>query len=207
MSMGLRNELRPPDDDPALLSKSYGWSDWYTNMVAAANTVNQANSDVLIFFSGLSYGLDLSLIPGASPLGDGKSFHKTDFSYSNKIVLELHNYEDVSSCSDYKQGLLDGGFSALDQSNSSVVNVLPVLMTEWGFSQDSSSYSGVYATCLADFLPSHHAGWTIWVIAGSYYIRSGSQDYDESWGISTHPKYLQSLFANWLYRFIGPHLV
>ncbi len=30
------------------------------------------------------------------------------------------------------------------------------------------------------------AGWMIWVLAGSYYIRSGTQDYEEGWGLLKH---------------------
>jgi hypothetical protein len=29
---------------------------------------------------------------------------------------------------------------------------------------------------------SRQLGWMVWVLAGSYYIRSGTQDYDETYG-------------------------
>ena len=88
----------------------------------------------------------------------------------------------MSSCSGLESSLYNAGFDALDSSNRNVVNVMPVVMTEWGHSQDSGSYSSVYSTCLKKYLPQKKAGWMVWVIAGSYYIRSGMQDSDESWG-------------------------
>jgi hypothetical protein len=50
----MRNELRPPADNATLEADSYGWEDWYPNMVAAADIINAANPDILIFFSGLN---------------------------------------------------------------------------------------------------------------------------------------------------------
>ncbi len=57
-----------------------------------------------------------------------------------------------------------------------------MVLTEWGHDQEDGSYAGVYAECLGTYLPDEKVGWTIWVLAGSYYIRSGIQDEDDSWG-------------------------
>lgn len=184
MSMSLRNEPRSPGDNSTLVSESYNWGDWYTNVVTASGLINQANPDVLIFFSGLSYDTYITPIPTGESLGDNQTFNKSSFTYEDKIVLELHNYAtSATSCSDLENTLYVDGFSSLNSSDPSVVNVLPMVMTEWGYSQDNTTYQGVYATCLQEYLPSLHAGWMIWVIAGSYYIRSGTQDYDETWGM------------------------
>jgi hypothetical protein len=182
MSMSLRNELRSPNDDPSLES-SYGWQDWYPNMESAAKAINSANNAVLILFSGLDYDTDMSTIPTASNLGNNEHFHKSDFTFSNKLVLELHNYDTgASTCSSLESSLYNSGFDALDTSNKNVVNVMPVVMTEWGHSQDSSAWHSVYSQCLQKYLPQQKAGWMMWVVAGSYYIRSGTQDSDETWG-------------------------
>lgn len=171
--MGMRNELRNSG------SSTYNWANWYSNMVAAANGIHSANPNVLIFFSGLGYDTDLSPIPNAGNLGGGYVFHKNNFAFSNRIVLELHNYETgATSCSSLQNDLQNAGFSAL----GNVANQLPVVLTEWGHAQDGSTYNSVYASCLRSYLPQLKAGWMVWVIAGSYYIRSGTQDYDETWG-------------------------
>ena len=183
MSMSLRNELREPDDDPSLASSSYNWENWYQNIVPAADGINAANPNVLIFLSGLNYDTDLTPIPTGAALGGGYTFHKSSFSYANKLVLELHNYATTTtSCSGLESSLYSTGYDALSSTDSSVVNVMPVVMTEFGHAQDDADYATVYSTCLESYLTSIHGGWMIWVLAGSYYIRQGIQDYDETWG-------------------------
>jgi hypothetical protein len=130
----------------------------------------------------LGFDTDLSPIPTGADFGNGKSFRIADFA-KNKVVLELHNYQNkVTNCDSIKSGMLRGGWNALNTSGSSIANIMPVVMTEFGFSQDEKSASSVYATCLKDFLVTQRAGWTYWVLSGSYYLRQGKQDLDETWG-------------------------
>jgi hypothetical protein len=68
-----------------------------------------------------------------------------------------------------------------------------MLVTEYGYDQ-VADYKGVYAMCLQSYLPAQHVGWTLWVLAGSYYIRDGTQDYEETWGKS--PKFLANAAIN-----------
>ncbi len=181
MSIGMRNELRNPADNSTLNVNFYNWGVWYTNMVTAAKVINAANPDILIFFSGLNFDTTLTPIVGGSNLGSGVSFNKSNFTFSNKIVLELHNYENSeTSCSSLQSDLVGDGFSTLTTTTG---NQLPIVLTEWGHDQTDGSYAGVYASCLHSYLPAQHVGWTIWVLAGSYYIRSGTQDFDETWGM------------------------
>jgi len=192
MSMSLRNEPRSPGDNSTLVADSYNWADWYTNVVTGSGLINKANPDVLIFFSGLSYDTYITPIPTGESLtgvsgAESYVFNKSSFSYEDKIVLELHNYANsATSCSDLENTLYVDGFSSLNSSDPTVVNVLPMVMTEWGYAQDNTTYQSVYTTCLQEYLPSQQAGWMVWVIAGSYYIRSGTQDYDETWGLLNH---------------------
>ncbi|KAF2733022.1 glycosyl hydrolase family 5 protein-like protein/cellulase [Polyplosphaeria fusca] len=182
ISIGLRNEFRKPDK--AGSSLAYNWQTWYTQVTAAADIVNAANPDILIFLSGLDYDTTMSPIPGAGDLGGGKKFQLSNFKYANKLVMELHNYQNsATSCDSMKSGLWNNGFKALD---ASAVNQMPVTLTEFGFSQADSSYNGVYASCLRKIIPEWKAGWTVWVLAGSYYIRSGKSDYEEVWGLLNH---------------------
>ena len=180
MSIGMRNELREPTDSTAL-EATYNWDTWYTNMVAASEVINTANPNILIFFSGLNYDTTLTPIVQATNLGNSVYFIKSNFAYANKIVLELHNYENsVATCAGLESDLTGDGFSTLTESSSLAY---PMVVTEWGHDQTDGSYAGVYASCLHSYLPSVHVGWMIWVLAGSYYIRSGTQDYDETWEI------------------------
>ncbi|KAL2126009.1 hypothetical protein VTI74DRAFT_1959 [Chaetomium olivicolor] len=133
---------------------------------------------------GLAYMANhgTALTPGT------RRFRREDFAGygQGKLVLELHNYgNDVKSCDSLKQNLERNGFEAM-RGGKEVVNVFPVVMTEFGFQMDESTWRGVYASCSAGYLPSIKAGWMIWVLAGSYYVRSGVQDYEEGWGLLTH---------------------
>ncbi|CAK7227877.1 hypothetical protein SCUCBS95973_006690 [Sporothrix curviconia] len=195
VSMSLRNEPRSPDDKGAAATaakKTYNWQGWYKYVRQGADAIHAANPDVLIFLSGLGYDTDLSAVVRGSALSPGTDkFRVDDFaadggsSYgASKLVLELHNYQNsATSCSSLESGLTNGGFSAMTSGGGLQ---MPVVMTEFGFMMDTSTYKGVYASCLASFLPRIHAGWTIWVLSGSYYIRSGKQDFDETWGLLNH---------------------
>lgn len=183
MSMALRNEPREPTSNSALSKSSYNWQSWYTYIKQGSQAIHAANPDVLIFLSGLGFDTTLSPVVQGTALtpGTGK-FSLNDFpGYSNKLVLELHNYDNsATSCSSMQSNLNNAGFSALGK------NTFPVQLTEFGFQMDASTWKGVYASCLASYLPANKAGWFIWVLAGSYYIRSGTQDYEESWGLLSH---------------------
>lgn len=183
VSMSLRNELRSPDDNATLVANSYNWASWYENVVPAMNAINGANPDVLIFLSGLGFDTDMSPIPTAASLGSNYTFLKSDFTYADKLIIELHNYATTTtSCSSLESSLYSEGYIAMNSSDPAVVNVFPVIMTEWGHAQTTAAYETVYQTCLASYLTSIKGGWMVWVLAGGYYIREGTQDYDETWG-------------------------
>jgi len=182
ISLGLRNELRKPDK--AGSSLPYNWQTWYNQVIPAADLVNKANPTILIFLSGLDYDTKLSPIPGAEDLGGGKKFLLTDFKYADKLVLELHNYQtSATNCGDIEGGLWNNGLKA---TGTKAVNIMPVVLTEFGFTQADNSYTKTYATCLKKLMPQWKTGWTVWVISGSYYTRGGTQDYEETWGLLNH---------------------
>lgn len=188
-SMSLRNEPREPADDSSLDSSEYDWEYWYQWVKEGVSAIHQNNPAVLIFLSGLNYDTFLTPVVQGTALTPGTgTFKMSDFSSSaGKLVLELHNYENtVSSCSSLEGSLYEDGFQALNASDHDTANLFPVVLTEWGFLQDSTTWQGVYASCLQQYLPAQKAGWMIWVISGSYYIRSGIQDYDETWGLLAH---------------------
>ncbi|KAI1333734.1 glycoside hydrolase superfamily [Xylariaceae sp. FL0016] len=190
MSMSLRNELRIPLTDTQLASSSYNWEDWYKYVQQGADAIHSANSDVLIFLSGLDSDKNLAPVVDGTALTPGSgTFNRDDFDgYGDKLVLELHSYDNIlgtpsSNCSETEEGLFDDGFLAL---NDSATNQFPVVMTEFGFAQNESLSEDPYATCLLSFLPEEKAGWMIWTLSGSYYIREGTKDYDDQWGLLTH---------------------
>lgn len=182
VSIGLRNEFRKPDKTGNSLP--YNWQTWYEQIKPAADIVNAANPNILIFLSGLDYDTKLTPIPGGDDLGGGKKFRLSDFLYKDKLVLELHNYQtSAKKCSDIEGGLWDNGFRA---TYPGVANRMPVVLTEFGFTQADKSYNGVYATCLHSLMVKWKTGWMVWAVSGSYYTRGGTQDYEETWGLLNH---------------------
>ena len=114
--MSLRNELRSSANDTSL---QYQWVTWAGNMTAGADAIHQANSDLLITFSGLQFDQDLSVVTNElnvnvapayqiDAIRDGKRiepvyFRLDDHDWHDKAVLELHLYDmsanvDTGSC-------------------------------------------------------------------------------------------------------------
>ncbi|KAI5920169.1 glycoside hydrolase superfamily [Camillea tinctor] len=189
-SMSLRNELRTPADDSTLSSQSYNWRDWYANVKEGAKSINDANPAPLIFLSGLDFDTwvtpvvqGTALTPGSETFSAAGGFP----GFADKLVLEIHNYENnAGSCSSINNNLYSKGFQAMHPDDSATKNAFPVLLTEFGFQQTATEWQRPYASCIASYLADQKAGWFIWVVAGSYYTRSGTQDFEETWGLLTH---------------------
>ncbi|KAH0611637.1 uncharacterized protein H6S33_010902 [Morchella sextelata] len=192
VSIGMRNELRQSTVSPVPLP--YDFADWYKHMTAAASAIHAASPDVLIFFSGLNYSETLAPLPLGTPLSTTNAsliFRASDFPWADKAVMELHVYTmsdriNTTNCHEMKKALYANGFNALDTMNPEVVYPMPVVMSEFGFSMNDDVWKGVYAQCLKEFLPERRAGWMNWAVAGSYYVRSGGVDVDDTWGLLSH---------------------
>ncbi|EMF10750.1 glycoside hydrolase family 5 protein [Sphaerulina musiva SO2202] len=189
VSQGLRNELRDPNNT----ALNYGWESWYQNVIPTADAVNAANPDPLIFYSGLHFDTDLANVTAGIPLTpDGSVFDISDFCYADKIVFELHNYNNAladANCANFN--LTKSGYNAMDISSTSTAkNFAPVVLTEFGFPQTPTNYTLPYAQCIKEYLttalPGGPGGWIHWAVGGSYYIREGVQDNDETWGLLNH---------------------
>jgi len=189
MSMSLYNELRPAFTMPTL--DNYTWEVWYDQVKNGSKAINSANPDVLIFLSGINGDADLSTVVNGEALEpSNQPFNRSDFAgYENKLVLELHSYDfivKVDNCPLYNENLVDNGYSAV---RDNATNRFPVMMTEFGFANDATTWKNdTYAQCVQAFLRDQvpEQGWMIWVISGSYYVRQGNQDSDETWGLLNH---------------------
>jgi hypothetical protein len=185
--MALRNEPRNPSNN-ARAAATYNWQSWYGFVKQGTTAIHETNPDLLIFLSGLSYDTYIEPVFLGTALSPGtQKFSRADFpGYADKLVLEIHNYEnDIGSCDSLKGNLYKKGFKAMHPEDRETVNVFPVMLTEFGFAMDASTYRKTYPTCLATYLPQEKAGFFIWVLSGSYYIRAGKQEFDEAWGLVT----------------------
>lgn len=135
LSISLRNELRKSELDPSL---QYNWVNWWGNVTNAAESIHEANPDLLITISGLNYDIDLSAltaqsnlltapssgvdaIPGADSMEPMYAdLGKTKFGQAKKAVLELHAYKMsylynniTENCPKIEAALFNYGMNAL----------------------------------------------------------------------------------------------
>ncbi|USW53718.1 Putative glycoside hydrolase superfamily [Septoria linicola] len=171
-SIGLRNELRQPTS-ASNSAAPYTWNAWIENMIPAAKTLYSSNpSPPLIFFSGQSYDTDDTYFIQRQTY-NSETFTPSSYPFfKSKIVYEIHNYQ-----------------SALQTARirfNRCPNHGPVVMSEFGFDQTDGSSGGVYAQCIKSVVtgqPGGPGGWMQWTISGSYYIKEGTQDSEDTWGL------------------------
>lgn len=185
VGMSLRNELRPFP----LLQDMNDHDDWYRLVTQAAQTVHAANPDVLIIVGGSQSATDLSFIKGR-PLDTS--------SWAGKHVWEFHAYSftvtypnPTHSClvADTEYGAQNGFVLTQNEAYTA-----PLFLSEFGVGMTGGSAAnrGIadgdaqYLTCLVSYMESNDAEWALWAIQGSYYVRSSTVDYDESFGVLTH---------------------
>lgn len=115
------------------------------------------------------------------------------FQRENCLQYEVHNYQNgASKCDQMQPRLYYNAYCAMNLQDTSCSNHGPVILSEFGYNQEDRSNSGAYAQCLKSILltqPGYPGGWMQRVLAGSYCIRSGIQDYEEHWGeLKVHHK-------------------
>lgn len=144
-------------------------------MEAAASGISATNPNVLIIFSGLSFDTDLTY------------FYNRQLSsnYNSKQVYEVHFYSWSfsnwgSGCGNMETYLGDQAGYLLTQNQ---LYTAPLFFSEWGTNQSPYNTGEQYSTCMIQYLQSNDADFSVWVLAGSYYIRSGQVDSSESFGI------------------------
>ncbi|KAL7160004.1 hypothetical protein ABFS83_01G065600 [Erythranthe nasuta] len=171
VGMSLRNELR---------GNRQNTNDWYKNMAAGAQTVHTQNPDVLVIVSGLSYDSDLSFLK-QQDLQSG---------ISNKIVYEAHWYTfgtgpdkwDARTnqlCADFTKNAQDKYFFVTTKENS-----YPLFLSEFGIDQRGTNEAdNRYISCLLAAVAEIDIDWSIWAIQGSYILREGNADVEETYGV------------------------
>lgn len=205
-SMSLRNEMRRS----YLRDLGYNWENLIGNFTTAADAIHKTNPHILIAWSGMGYDTDIKVLTtgqdftkstkyknvNSKASASEKHFLLSEHPWANKIVWELHRYGDTDDCETLEAELYRDGFNALGipkpqgcgstKGCSKAVNVAPVLMGEFGYVQDSRFFRSKVQKCLRRFIMKYDVPWSMWVLAGSYRIRSGLYDFDETWGMKNH---------------------
>ncbi|KAI2615127.1 glycoside hydrolase family 5 protein [Hypoxylon sp. NC1633] len=211
-SMSLRNELRQSWN---LTTLEYNWTTLVGNMSAGADAIFAANPDLLITWSGMQFGQDLSALTAGRNLltapcykcdavrdaarREPVFFDPDKHPWADKLVWELHLYGmsedlDTGTCEAIEAGLYRNGFNALgvdapagcaEAECAAAARRTPVIMSEFGNAQDATLYNSTVQTCIRAFTERHGVGWMMWSLAGSYRVRSGAQGVDDTWGLTT----------------------
>ncbi|KAH0850133.1 hypothetical protein HID58_095759 [Brassica napus] len=158
VGMSLRNELRGPRQNV---------DDWFKYMQQGAEAVHGANPNVLVILSGLTYDTDLSFVRS----------RPVTLTFSRKLVFEIHQYSipytniwssknPNDACGDILKILDDGvGFNLPE---------FPVFLSEFGIDvRGVSVVQNRNFGCLLGWAAENDVDWSIWALAGSYYIREG----------------------------------
>ncbi|KAF2786877.1 glycoside hydrolase family 5 protein [Melanomma pulvis-pyrius CBS 109.77] len=178
--IGLRNEIR---EVPVVQNRG----DWYKFITQGATSVHTANKDLLIIMGGTLSSTDASFLR-TSPLD------RTP--YGDKVVWEWHQYTfsppwiaSFKNCALWKT--LVGGFTGfLLQQNQAYTG--PLWLSEFGFGMAGGppDRSGIgsqddydYLRCLVEYVTANDGDWALWAIQGNYYVRDGTVDKDEPWGL------------------------
>lgn len=197
--IGMRNEFRQPK--PASRALPYNWFVWQQYMTQAAAEIHQVNPIPLLSMMGLPWvttlidGLALSGPNVTSGTSYTAYFRREQYAWSDKVILENHRYDSnptkSANCTRFIDEYLALGFKSLDLKDNSVVDRWPVILGEWGFSQDGVYYLNEYPQCLVDFFRQYKPNWMYWTLAGSYYIytkngQSSVLDFDDGYGLLNH---------------------
>ncbi|KAF7344904.1 Glycoside hydrolase family 5 protein [Mycena venus] len=179
VAMSLRNELR---QIPVLNSVS----DWYKFVEQAGAEIHSNNADILIVVGGVDGAMDMSQL---------KSESLDTSAWAGKNVWEFHAYSFSvlysllgTDCS-VVQG--EYGFYAGFVLSQNEAYTGPLWLSEFGVGMTGGTFEGLvqtdydYLTCLVEYMTSNDADWSVWVLQGSYYVRQGTINSDESFGLLT----------------------
>ncbi|GAA0151030.1 hypothetical protein LIER_09838 [Lithospermum erythrorhizon] len=169
VAMSMRNELRGPRENE---------NDWYKYMEECATTIHEANSNVLIIFSGLSFDTNLRFL----------KTRPVTVNIPNKLVYEYHWYsfgEDNTwvtntnaRCAQRTQAAIYNSLFLLTQENP-----VPLFLSEFGLDlRGGNEKENRYFTCLLATLVELDIDWALWTLQGSYILREGMVELDEVYG-------------------------
>ncbi|KXJ97205.1 glycoside hydrolase family 5 protein [Microdochium bolleyi] len=180
VGLGIRNEIR----EWLLQGWFNGRADWYNFATQAALRIHGSNPDALILIGGTQSSTDLVHIK------------KSNFDFStwkNKHVWEWHAYSftvtfsvNFDDCKflQSQYGFFDGFVLEQDKPYTA-----PLMLSEFGFGMAGgprpdglSDKDGRYFDCLKQYAVGNDMEWAIWALQGTYYIREGILEYEDSWG-------------------------
>ncbi|KAJ7261703.1 glycoside hydrolase family 5 protein [Mycena haematopus] len=198
VAMSLRNEMRQL---PVINFNS----DWYKYVEEAGGIIHANNEDLLIVVGGTLGAMDLSMM---------KTETLDTSAWAGKNVWEFHAYSFSalygilgSDCTVVQN---EYGFYAGFVLVQGEAYTGPLWLSEFGVGMTGGTESGLttgdfaYLQCLVQYMTNNDAEWSVWGLQGSYYVREGQINSDESYGLLTgdwstwrNPQFAPLLGAMW----------
>lgn len=147
-------------------------------MERGAEAVHEANPNVLVILSGLSFDTNLSFLRE----------QPVSLSFTGKLVFEVHKYSFADTfewetknpneaCGKMMSELMKMSGFLLDQG-------FPLFVGEWGINLVKQSESEQkYLNCFLAWAVEHDLDWALWTLVGSYTFKSGVVGSSEYFGL------------------------
>ncbi|KAF3562960.1 hypothetical protein DY000_02010983 [Brassica cretica] len=165
IGMSLRNELRGPKQNV---------KDWYKYMRQGAEAVHSVNPNVLVIVSGLNFDADLSFLKD----------RPFEVSFRRKLVFEIHWYGFWRKGHNWNKICGKETKKLMNESGFLLEEGFPLFLSEFGIDQRGNNVNdNRFLSCFLALAMDLDLDWVIWTLAGSYYIRQKTIEYDESYGI------------------------
>ncbi|OQV19265.1 hypothetical protein BV898_06688 [Hypsibius exemplaris] len=202
VGMSLRNEMRE-----FLLQGSNGRKDWYDLVGQAGRRVHQTNPNVLVIVGGTQSATDLTHVYRNMLDTSG---------WPGKHVWEFHAYSftvtfpnPAHSCAVSQREY--GAFAGFVLQQGKAFTG-PLILSEFGVGMTGGSPANhgipddqvAYLNCIVAYMTGNDAEWAVWALQGSYYVRGGTVDFDEGYGMLNrdwsawrNPQFPRLLGAMW----------
>ncbi|CAO1625376.1 unnamed protein product [Sympodiomycopsis kandeliae] len=216
VSISLRNELRDSWNVTNTQYSWLTWAGNMTLGLDAIHSANpellitlsglQYDEDLSALTSHLD--LNTAYFYNRNDTSTGKDpvyFEPENHPWGKNVVLEMHRYSSTEdqtapNCEAIQAGLYKRGGNALGYAAPSdctknttdirhcqdAPKLYPVILSEFGHSQDASLFNDTLTNCLQDWTIKNKIGWSQWSLAGSYMTRQGTQDFDDTWALFSH---------------------
>lgn len=150
-------------------------------MQQGAQAVHEANPDVLVIMSGLNYDTDLKFL-ASTPVSLG---------FTNKLVYEMHWYSFTDGDAWERTPSNELCKTVTDRVNDHIAFVAktlspsaPLFISEFGIDERGTNVGdNRYINCFFAFAADGDFDWALWTLQGSYYIRNGQHNFEETYGI------------------------
>ncbi|KAK3029828.1 hypothetical protein RJ639_038262 [Escallonia herrerae] len=171
VAMSLRNELRGPRQNE---------NDWYQYIQEGATAIHGESPDLLVIVSGLIFDTNLSFLrnrPMASNFNKKLVYEAHWYPFNDPPAKWLHQTNEF--CANTTSWFMSQSGFLLSGKNP-----VPLFLSEFGKDQsDAKEDQNRYFSCLLAYLAETDIDWSLWTLQGSYMLREGQIDQEETFGM------------------------